>query len=152
MNKKASVKENMLSFLQLHEDDTVQIGKDQGQEELGEIETDQKQEEPRKDEDSTLPSPSKIFKRVLSREASDPASPALQPRAPSRCLAVLFLRTGKAVALPWNAKAIQIPWTRKTVALPWNAKAIQIPWEGKAVALPWEGRVLRKLRSWMSWI
>ena len=58
--KKASVKEknnidNVLSFLQLHEDDTVQIGKDQGQEELGEIETDQKQEEPRKDEDSTLP-------------------------------------------------------------------------------------------------
>ena len=27
MNKKTSVKENVLSFLQLHEDDTVQIGK-----------------------------------------------------------------------------------------------------------------------------
>lgn len=84
--KKASVKEknnidNVLSFLQLHEDDTMQIGKDQGQEEFGEIETDQKQEEPRKDEDSTLPSPSKVFKRVLSREASDPASPSFAAKS-----------------------------------------------------------------------
>lgn len=53
----------VLSFLQLHEDDLQQKEGDKEQEELpAEV-------------GSSLPSPSKVFNKVLSRTASDPASP-----------------------------------------------------------------------------
>jgi len=155
MNKKTSVKETVLSFLQLHEDDTVQIGKKhektKGRKNLEKLKQNKSRKNPERMRIAPCLHPPK-FSKGLSREASDPATPSFAAKSTKQVSCSAFSSDRKGSGPSLECKGNTESLGRKSSGSSLDTKAIQVPWERKTVALPWEARVLRKLRSWMSWI